>query len=68
VDYVVVRNPAKNPTRMFDGSGLQSILKEWGGAEITMPACSRARFCNWTSWRRGTGGASHGRKPLATAI
>ena len=38
VDYVVVRNPAKNPTRMFDGSGLQSIIKEWGGAEITMPA------------------------------
>jgi hypothetical protein len=38
VDYVVVRNPAKNPTRMFDGSGLQSILKEWGGVEITMPA------------------------------
>jgi hypothetical protein len=22
---------------MFDGSGLQSILKEWRGAEITMP-------------------------------
>jgi hypothetical protein len=37
VDYVVVRNPAKNPTRMFDSSGLQSILKEWHGAEITMP-------------------------------
>lgn len=38
VDYVVVRNPVKNPTRMFDGSGLQSALQEWGSAEITMPA------------------------------
>lgn len=38
VDYVIVRNPAKNPTRMFDGSGLQFALKEWGSAEITMPA------------------------------
>lgn len=37
VDYVVVRNPAKNQTRMFDGSGLQSILGEWGAVEITMP-------------------------------
>jgi len=37
VDYVIVRNPAKNPTRMFDGSGLQSILTEWGAPEITMP-------------------------------
>ncbi|HEY3913042.1 MAG TPA: hypothetical protein VGN61_01040 [Verrucomicrobiae bacterium] len=37
VDYVVVRNPAKNPTRMFDGSGLQSALKQWSGVEINMP-------------------------------
>ncbi len=37
VDYVIVRNPAKNPTRMFDGSGLQAILTGWGAAEIAMP-------------------------------
>ncbi|MDX1951066.1 MAG: hypothetical protein SFY81_02715 [Verrucomicrobiota bacterium] len=37
VDYAVVRNPAKNQTRMFDGSDLQSILNKWGGVEITMP-------------------------------
>lgn len=37
VDYVIVRNPAKNQTRMYDGSGLQSILQEWGTVEITLP-------------------------------
>jgi hypothetical protein len=44
VDYVIVRNPAKNPTRMFDGSGLQSILHEWGGVEITMPCMFKSTF------------------------
>ncbi len=37
VDYVIVRNPAKNQTRMYDGSGLQSILTEWSAVEITLP-------------------------------
>jgi hypothetical protein len=38
VDYVIVRNPAKNQTRMYDGSGLQFALTGWGAVEITMPA------------------------------
>lgn len=37
VDYVIVRNPAKNQTRMYDGSGLQSILTDWSAVEITLP-------------------------------
>jgi hypothetical protein len=37
VDYVIVRNPAKNQTRMYDGSGLQSILTEWSAVEIALP-------------------------------
>ncbi len=38
VDYVIVRNPAKNSTRMYDGSGLQTVLKQWGAVEIIIPA------------------------------
>jgi hypothetical protein len=42
VDYVIVRNPAKNQTRMYDGSGLQSILQEWGAVEISLPVLFRS--------------------------
>ena len=44
VDYVIVRNPAKNPTRMYDGSGLQSALAKWGAVEITMPVLFKSTF------------------------
>jgi hypothetical protein len=42
VDFIIVRNPAKNQTRMYDGSGLQSALADWGAVEITMPALFRS--------------------------
>ncbi len=62
VDYVVVRNPIKNSTRMFDGSGLQSILTDWGAVEITMPVLFKSTLCTWTSWSHVTDGALPGQK------
>lgn len=38
VDYVVVRNPARQPrTRMFDGSALEEDLNRLGAAYLEMP-------------------------------
>ena len=39
VDYVIVRNPARQPkTRMFDGSALEEDLVRLGAAVLEMPA------------------------------
>ena len=39
VDWVIVRNPARQPrTRMFDGSGIESELQGFGAATMTLPA------------------------------
>jgi hypothetical protein len=38
VDYLVVRNPARQPrTRMFDGSPLEDDLKQFGAAFVELP-------------------------------
>lgn len=39
VDWVIVRNPARQPrTRMFDGSVIETELQEFGAATLTLPA------------------------------
>jgi hypothetical protein len=39
VDWVIVRNPARQPrTRMFDGSGIEAELKGFGAATMILPA------------------------------
>lgn len=39
VDWVIVRNPARQPrTRMFDGSEIETELKDYGAATIALPA------------------------------
>lgn len=37
VDYVVVHNPAKVRTDLFQGSGLETELKKFGARSITLP-------------------------------
>lgn len=39
VDWVIVRNPARQPrTRMFDGSQIETELKDFGAATLNLPA------------------------------